>query len=314
MEVGVQLPGYRAETAELLSLREIAGFAARAEELGFDSAWVMDHIWVEGAGGRRISAHEPMVTLAYLAARTSRIKLGMLVLCNSFRHPGQLAREAAALADAAPGRIVLGIGAGWHEPEYRAFGIPYDHRVSRLEETLHALRPLLEGKRVDLHGRHLSLSGAQVMTTEPAPPIWVAGRGPRMVRLIARHGDGCNVGWLGPDPAPLIEHLIQLRAAGPLRPGFTPSAGLLALPIEDHERPALMERAARFGGRFWNGRSPDDAAIIGRPERLAAALRGYERAGARHAILNLAVAPAAAAEPGYLERAAPALGLLQRQI
>lgn len=306
----MQLPGYRPETAELLSLREIAELAVRAEELGFASAWVMDHIWVEGAGGRRISAHEPMITLAYLAARTSRIKLGLLVLCNSFRHPGQLAREAAALADAAPGRIVLGIGAGWHEPEYRAFGFPYDHRVSRLEETLQVLRPLLEGRRVDLDGRHLSLSGAQVKTTQPAPPIWVAGRGPRMVRLIARHGDGCNVGWLGPDPAPFVEHLAEVRAAGPLRPGFTPSVALFTIPITEEERPALLEQARRFGGRFWDGRDPDEAAIIGGPERLAAALREYERAGARHAILNFAVGPAMAVEPAYLERAAPALGML----
>jgi alkanesulfonate monooxygenase SsuD/methylene tetrahydromethanopterin reductase-like flavin-dependent oxidoreductase (luciferase family) len=310
VDVGVQLPGYRPETTELVSLREIAEVAVRAEELGFASAWVMDHIWVEGRGGRRVSAHEPMMTLAYLAARTNRIQLGLLVLCNTFRHPGQLAREAAALVDAAPGRIVLGIGAGWHEPEYRAFGFPYDHRVSRLEETLLVLRPLLEGERVDLDGRHLSLSGAQVMTTEPAPPIWVAGRGPRMVGLIARHGDGCNVGWLGPDPTPFVEHLAQVRAAGPLRPGFTASVGLFALPVEEDDRPPVLDLARRFGGMFWDGTEPDAAAIIGGPERLAAALREYERAGAQHAILNLAVAPAAAVEPTYLERAAPALGML----
>lgn len=310
MEVGIGLPGYRLETGELLSLSELGDLAARAEELGFASAWVMDHIWVQGASGRRISAHEPMVTLAYIAARTTRIQLGVLVLCNTFRHPGQLAREAAALADAAPGRFVLGIGAGWHEPEYRAFGFPYDHRVSRLKETLRVLRPLLDGERVDLTGRHLALTDAQVLTSQPAPPIWVAGQGPRMLGLTARYADGTNTGWLGPDPARFADFLARLRAAGPLRPGFVTSVGLLALPVDGAERAAVLERAAPHGGGFWRPERADEMAVIGGPERLAAVLRDYRDAGADHAILNLAIAPAAEMDSSYLERAAPALGLL----
>src|SRR5205085_939423 len=78
----------------------------------------------------------PMVTLAYLAAGTTDAELGTLVVCNSFREPGQLGREALALADASAGRFILGLGAGWHQPEYDGFGIPFDHKVSRLEETL----------------------------------------------------------------------------------------------------------------------------------------------------------------------------------
>ena len=311
MEVGLGLPGYRLETGELIPLHELAEQAVRAEELGYASAWVMDHIWVEGPSGRRISAHEPMMTLAYLAARTTRIQLGVLVLCNSFRHPGQLAREAAALADAAPGRVVLGIGAGWHEPEYRAFGFPYDHRVSRLEETLEVLRPLLDGERVDLAGRHLTLSGAQVITTQPSPPIWVAGRGPRMLALAARHGDGTNVGWLGTDLTPFLDFSERMRAAVPTRPGFVTSVGLLVLPVADEaERAAVLERAAPHAGRFWDPARADQMAVIGGPERLAEVLRAYERAGAQHAILNLAIAPCAEMDRSYIERAAPALALL----
>ncbi len=143
MEVGVTLAGCPLEPGPTVTLEETAEQARLAEELGYASVWMMDHFWAEGPAGRR-GSHEPMVTLAYVAARTSRIKLGTLVLANSFRHPGQLAREVAALADAARGRLILGLGAGWYPPEYRAFGFPYDRRVSRLEETLCVLRPLLD--------------------------------------------------------------------------------------------------------------------------------------------------------------------------
>ncbi|HXM54193.1 MAG TPA: LLM class flavin-dependent oxidoreductase, partial [Candidatus Dormibacteraeota bacterium] len=251
-----------------------------------------------------------LMALAYVAARTSRIKLGTLVLCNTFRHAGQLAREAAALADAAPGRFILGIGAGWYEREYRAFGLPYDHRVSRLEETLRVLRPLLEGGRVSLAGRHLTLDDADVLTSGPAPPIWMGGGGDRMLRLATRYADGWNWGWSGPDVEPFERNLARLRAAGELRPGFCPSICLLALPIEDDERPAVLDHAARFGGPFWNRGEPDERAVIGGPARLAEALRAYERAGASHAILNLAVAPHALMDWSYLDRAAAALPLL----
>jgi alkanesulfonate monooxygenase SsuD/methylene tetrahydromethanopterin reductase-like flavin-dependent oxidoreductase (luciferase family) len=293
----------------MVGLAGMAEHACRAEELGFDSVWVMDHFWAEGEQGRR-GSHDPLMALAYVAARTSRIKLGTLVLCNTFRHAGQLAREAAALADAAPGRLILGIGAGWYEREYRAFGFPYDRRVSRLEETLRVLRPLLEGRRVSLAGRHLTLDDADVLTSAPAPPIWMGGGGDRMLRLATEHADGWNWGWSGPDVEPFERNLARLRAAGELRPGFCPSICLLALPIEDDERPAVLDQAARFGGPFWNRGEPDERAVIGGPARLAAALRAYERAGATHAILNLAVAPHALMDWSYLDRAAGALALL----
>jgi alkanesulfonate monooxygenase SsuD/methylene tetrahydromethanopterin reductase-like flavin-dependent oxidoreductase (luciferase family) len=86
-----------------------------------------------------------MIALGYLASRTRRIQVGTLVACNSFRHPAQLAREAAALADAFGGRFILGLGAGWHGPEYTAFGIPFDHKVGRLSETLEVVAGLLRG-------------------------------------------------------------------------------------------------------------------------------------------------------------------------
>ncbi|HEY7201082.1 MAG TPA: LLM class flavin-dependent oxidoreductase, partial [Candidatus Dormibacteraeota bacterium] len=301
MEVGVALPAYPLGPGQVFGLGPVADHAKRAEELGFDSVWVMDHIIVEGEHGR-IGAPDPLMTLAFVAGRTSRIRLGTAVLCNSFRHPGQLAREAAALAGAAPGRLILGIGAGWYEPEYRAFGFPYDHRVSRLEETLRVLRPLLKGERADLAGRYVTMEGAQVLGAGPAPPIWMGGGGDRMLRLTVEHADGWNWGWSGPNVEPFARNLARLRATGELRPGFEASVCLLVLPVEGDERTAALDRASRLGGRFWNQAPPDERAVIGGPVRIAEALRAYEQAGASHAILNLSPAPHALLDWSYLDR------------
>jgi alkanesulfonate monooxygenase SsuD/methylene tetrahydromethanopterin reductase-like flavin-dependent oxidoreductase (luciferase family) len=113
---------------------DIAQQAARAETLGFDSVWVMDHVFIQRKAGR-VVAHDPLICLTAAAMATERVTLGSLVLSHAFRHPAQLAREASALADVTGGRFVLGLGAGWHEPEFAALGLPYDHRVGRLEEA-----------------------------------------------------------------------------------------------------------------------------------------------------------------------------------
>ncbi|MGH7903064.1 MAG: LLM class flavin-dependent oxidoreductase [Candidatus Dormibacteraceae bacterium] len=313
MNVGVALEEFDLASGRTTTLSELAAQALRAESLGYSSAWVMDHFWIQGAAGRR-GAHEPLVTLAYLAARTSRIKLGTLVLCNSLRHPGQLAREGAALADAAPGRIILGLGAGWHAPEYEAFGVPFDHRVSRLEETLLALPSLLAGQSVDLVGEHLRLTGAEVLTSAPAPPLWVAAAGPRSIGLAARYADGWNLAWLGPEPSPFAGSLSRLReeTARARRPpgAVTASVGLLAFPIEGEEREAVLSRAASLPRGRWDPARADEQAVIGPPARLAEVLRAYREAGAEHVILSFAPSPFGGFDGAYVERAAPALEML----
>src|SRR5207302_1423412 len=146
-----------------------------------------------------VLGHDPMLCLAQVAAVTTRITLGSLVLGHAFRHVGQLAREASALADMSGGRFVLGLGAGWHQPEFKAFGLPFDHRVSRLEEAVEPLRQLLRRERMTVNGKWLSLSDASVAVTSPAPPVWIAAEGPRMLALAAR-ADGWNHAyWSGAD-------------------------------------------------------------------------------------------------------------------
>ncbi len=268
-----------AETTRMFGVDQVTRTIVRAEELGFDSAWVMDHPFIETPGGR-VSGHDPMVLLAHAAGRTRRIGLGTLVVCTAFRPPAQLGREVAALADASAGRFVLGIGAGWHRPEFDAFGYPFDHLVGRFEEQATALRRLLAGERVTMDGRNLRLREAEVLATAPPPPIWIAGRGPRMLRITARLADGWNLAWGGADPGWLVEPLAsltrELKAAGRDRAAFTVSAGLTWVP----------------------GRGDAE---------LAGALRAYEAAGVDLAILCLAEGPSRRTKPEYMERAAGVL-------
>ncbi len=268
-----------ADSGRMFGVDQVARTIERVEELGFDSAWVMDHPFLE-APAWRVTGHDPMILLASAAARTRRIGLGTLVVCPAFRTVGQLAREAAALADASGGRFILGLGAGWHQPEFDAFAYPFDHLVGRFEEQLRAVRDLLAGGRVTAEGRYVRLRGAEVLATAPPPPVWVAGRGPRMLRLTARHADGWNLAWGGLDPDWLAEPLTALRreleAAGRERASFTVSAGVSWVP---------------------DGSSAE----------LAGALRAYEEADVDLAILSLAEGPSRRTRPEYLERAAEAL-------
>jgi alkanesulfonate monooxygenase SsuD/methylene tetrahydromethanopterin reductase-like flavin-dependent oxidoreductase (luciferase family) len=308
MQVGVALGQYDHETGRPLPLRALAEQAVAAEALGFASVWAMDHFWMEAAGGGRRGGHEPLAILTHLAARTTRVSLGTLVLCNTFRPPAQLAREAVALSDASDGRVILGIGAGWSEPEHRAAGLPFDHLVSRLEETLTVLGPLLRGERVSFRGRFVRLEDAQVLCTAPAPPVWVGGQGPRVLRITARLADGWNFVWPGSDSGRFRELTAALRAeceaAGRGADGVVASVGLLVLPARASV-PGDAGRLRRLAGG-------DPRVNVVTLDQLEALLAGYRDAGARHVVLSLAPSPFAHVDTAFLERAAAVLPRLDR--
>jgi len=276
VKLGVFVQTCEAESGRMFPVEEVTATIERAEQLGFHSAWVMDHPFIETPVGRR-AGHDPMVLLAHAAARTSRIRLGTLVACTAFRPPAQLAREAAALADASAGRFVLGLGAGWHRPEFDALDYPFDHLVGRFAEQASAVRRLLARERVTSNGRYVRLREAEVLATAAPPPVWIAGSGPRMLRLTAGLADGWNLAWGGLDPAWLAEPLHGLRrelaAAGRDRARFTISAGVSWVP--------------EGGG-----------------DEMVAALRSYEREDVDLVILSLAEGPSRRTRPEYLERAA----------
>jgi alkanesulfonate monooxygenase SsuD/methylene tetrahydromethanopterin reductase-like flavin-dependent oxidoreductase (luciferase family) len=133
---------------------EYAAMAAAAEEVGFDSIWVGDHMLYRADDRPERGPWDAWSVLAALAAVTRRVQLGPLVACTGFHPPGVIARMAAAVDEISGGRFVLGLGCGWNAGEFAAFGIPYDHRVARFEEAFAIVRGLLAGERVTFEGRY----------------------------------------------------------------------------------------------------------------------------------------------------------------
>jgi len=189
MKVGVQLP----EAERVVHWPEYMAMARAAEEVGFESIWLGDHLLYRGDGREERGPLEVWTLLSAIAAVTSRVRLGPLVACASFHPPGLIAKMAATVDDVSGGRLVLGLGAGWNETEYRAFGLPYDHRVSRFEESFEIVRRMLAGERVTLAGRFWS---AEDLVLLPPPerriPLMIGSNGERMLSIALPHVDWWN--------------------------------------------------------------------------------------------------------------------------
>ena len=196
------------------SWADVRAVAQAAEACDLDSVWIADHLLAEMQDGTVHGMHDAWTLLSAVAAVTTRVELGPLVLCSSFRDPGVVAKMAATLDEVSGGRLVLGLGAGWHDPEYEAFGFPTDRRVSRFAEALEIVVRLLRGERVSFAGQYCTLSEATLL---PAPkrsiPILVAGRKPRMLRLAARWADAWNTAWYAEPSDKLRAEVEELERA-----------------------------------------------------------------------------------------------------
>ena len=216
MRVGVTVPMAFGETADgrATTFEETRAFASTAEGAGLDSIWVFDHLLFRFDDEPDEGPHEAWTTLAALAAVVPRVELGAMVMCSSFRPAGVMAKMAATLDDLSGGRLVLGIGSGWHAPEYEAFGLPFDHRVGRFAEDLEVIARLLRGETVDLEGPWRTYRGA-ILLPPPArrTPILVASKGERMLRLTAQWADAWNTAWFGHIDDELRERMRNLDEA-----------------------------------------------------------------------------------------------------
>jgi alkanesulfonate monooxygenase SsuD/methylene tetrahydromethanopterin reductase-like flavin-dependent oxidoreductase (luciferase family) len=176
--------------------------------------WICDHLLFRRSSGGTTGFHEGWSLVSALAVATQRVQIGTLVLAAGFRPPGLLAKIAATTDDIAGGRLILGLGCGWHEPEYVAFGYPFDHRVGRLEETLRIVVPLLRGESVTFAGRWNVVNDAIVL---PPParriPVLVAAERPRMLGLTARFADAWQTAWYGRPDARFAAERTDLVAA-----------------------------------------------------------------------------------------------------
>ena len=216
MRIGVTLPLADGDTADghVPTFDETASFARHAEAAGLDSIWGFDHLLFRFAGDAEGGVREGWTTLAALAPIVPRVELGSLVMCSSFRNPALMAKMAATLDDLSGGRVTLGLGSGWHDPEYEAFGYPTDHKVGRFAEDLEIAARLLRGERVTFEGQWRSLADAALL---PPPsrhvPILVASKGERMLRLTASWADAWNTAWFGRVDDRLRTRLAGLEAA-----------------------------------------------------------------------------------------------------
>lgn len=275
MKVGVILPmGSHANQPSPWS--EVRAYALAAESVGLDSLWAFDHAIFRFPGVPERGALEPWTVLSLLGEATSRIELGSLVLGMRFRHPAILAKAAVTLDEAIGGRLTLGVGAGWHDPEYQAFGFPLDNRLNRTEEGFAILRGLLDGDRVTFPGRFYQAEDAVLLPT-PARriPLLSSSRGGRMMHLVARWADGWNGAWVArPDDPMLVGRSAELDRA-----------------CEAIGRdPADLERTAGVSIRFPEADLPGPTGdrakdLMGDAAALAAGLAAFGDAGYRHLMI-----------------------------
>jgi len=196
LSVGLILPDTEREMGGgTARWRDLAEMARLAEELGFDSIWNADHLIYRFPNRDEQGPWECWSILAALAVVTSRVEIGPLVSCTSFRNPALLAKIADTVDEISGGRLVLGLGAGWHEPEYLACGYPFDHRVSRFAEAIAIIHGLLRTSRVDFVGTYYSAVDCELRPRGPrrqGPPIMIGSTSPRMLALLAKYGDIWN--------------------------------------------------------------------------------------------------------------------------
>jgi probable F420-dependent oxidoreductase len=274
MKLGIQLP----EVERDVRWPEYLAMARAAEEGGFDSLWLGDHL-LYPPGDRGLPERGPWeawTLMSALAAATERVELGPLVACAGFHPPGLLAKMAATIDEVSGGRFVLGLGAGWNRREFGAFGIPYDRRVSRFEEAFAIVRGLLAGERVTYDGEFHRADDA-VLLPEPARPVplMIGSNGPRMLSIALPHVGAWNT-WFD--------------SFGNTAEGFAELNARITAAARDAGRdPAEIRRSACMfvaldGGRGERG-DAGAPPVDGTPEQVAAAVRELGEAGADEVIV-----------------------------
>lgn len=283
---------------------DIRAMAKLAEEVGFDSFWLPDHLIFKNPGEEPHGPWECLSLISALAATTSRLELGTLVTCTSFRNPALLAKMADRIDEISGGRLILGLGAGWHEPEYHAFGFPWDDRFTRFEESVSIIRTLLRTGRMSHEGPYLKLVDCELRPRGPrteGPPIMIGALAtkPRMLGLIARYADIWN-GWLlhgrsHPDEVPALTAALDAACA---KAGRDPRTIDRTIGILVDQRPP--EARDGIGGAHAQP-------LTGTREEIADAIRAF---GA-HGISHIQISPAIPGMAG-VEAFAPVIELLKR--
>ena len=284
MRIGVVLPiAHDDWLSEAPSYSAIRKIALGAEAAGFDSIWVYDHLLFRFPDEPTVGIHEVWTILAAIAEATDRVELGTLVMCTEFRNPALLAKMAATLDHVSGGRLILGIGCGWHDPEYEAFGYPTDHKVGRFEDSLTIIRSLIREGRADHAGVYHSAREAVLLPpARPDLPILIAAKRPRMLELTARHADQWNMAWFG-EPSERLATTRADLAAACATVGRDPSTLGITVGITVRY-PDLIPASSTGDGGHADVETP---ALTGDADAVAAGLRHHAELGADHAIIAL---------------------------
>jgi probable F420-dependent oxidoreductase len=274
LRIGIQLPEVEYE----VRWPELCAMARLAEDAGFDSLWVGDHLLYRGLGPGQDETRGPWeawTTLAGLAAVTERVRIGPLVACTAFHAPPMLAKMAATVDEISGGRLVLGLGAGWNETEFRAYGFPFDHRVSRFEEAFTIIRTLLRDGAIDFDGEYYQARDCELVPRRPGggPPLLIGSNGGRMLRATLPYVAGWNSWFSDTGNTP----------AGARRLSAMVDEACAAVGRE----PGSIERSVAVLVRLTGGRGreqggyADDAPepLSGTADEIAAGLRAYADAG-----------------------------------
>jgi len=280
LKVGIQLP----EVEREVRWPELLEMTRAIEDLGFDSVWFGEHLLYRWADRPSRGPWEAWTMLAAIAASTNRIEFGPLVACTNFHNPALLAKQAATIDEISSGRFVLGLGAGWNETEFRAFGIPFDHRIDRFAEAFTIIRTLLRDGSIDFDGRWYQARDCELLPRGPrpgGPPLMIGSTGPRMLRLTMAHADSWNA-WYDafgnrPDGVASLREQVD---------GACREVG--REPAEVERTLAVLVRLPGGTGRLQGADAQDQAtALSGEPAELADSLRAFAREGIGHVQLVL---------------------------
>ena len=271
LNVGIQLP----EVEREVRWAEVLDMTRAIEALGFDSVWVGEHLLYRWPDRPPRGPWDAWAVLSAIAASTTRIELGPLVACTNFHNPALLARQAAAIDEVSGGRFVLGLGAGWNETEFRAFGIPFDHRIDRFEEAFPIIRTLLQDGAIDFDGRWYQARDCELLPRGPrpgGPPLMIGSIGPRMLRATMGHADAWNC-WYNdtanqPAGVPRVRAIVDEACRDVGRD-----------PVAIERSVAVLVRLPGGSGRIQGNTQPVIEPLGGDPAAIAEELRAYAREG-----------------------------------
>ncbi|HEV2128421.1 MAG TPA: LLM class flavin-dependent oxidoreductase [Thermomicrobiales bacterium] len=274
MGIGLMMPiSEGAAFGDTPHFSDIIEMAEVARDVGVDTLWFADHFTFGTPEEGQRGVWEAFTLMAGVAARVPDLNIGSLVSCTGFRNPGVIAKMTETIDDISNGRFILGLGAGWHKPEYDQFGMPFDHRVTRFEEAIEIIHPLLRRGKASSEGRFYSAQGAVNQPRGPRPqgaPILVGSTGDRMLGITVKYADAWNTVWHkeAEEVRPLMDKVDQAcRHAG--------------------RDPQTLVRAV--GGNVamegYLGRRPNP--IEGDDEAKAEAIAGFREVGMRHFVAGL---------------------------